>query len=178
MFDCWLGLRKPEYKWRLVTAGEILAKTLIAKNNPVKCLRIHTWDKYIHTMSEDMKHYNIIGDTEYIRKVTITSKREVAKMSKRRVEDKDKYLICPVQTTDGALSGTVNCLCSETRVSHTLQNPKINEGESHIFINNEYVGQGNIEEGDYDIIKEDHIIYIYDTYGRLIPGKSQVLLHH
>lgn len=181
MFDCWLGIRKPVYKWRLLTAGELIYNCIKTKKNVMNFLVRNEWSfsKYnkIYTISQDMTHYNLLNDIESLRKITLISNRENAKMNKRRVENEDKYKICPIQTSDGSLTGTINYLCSDTKINTKLKTDiKINESEKgkHIFVNNEYKGKGYIEIENCDIIEENEIIYIFNYYGRIIPGKSMI----
>lgn len=53
-----------------------------------------------YTVSEDLKHNNIIGNIEAIRRITLPTQRETSAAEARGVL-KGRYKIGPVQTSDG-----------------------------------------------------------------------------
>lgn len=185
MFECWLGLREePVERWRLITAGELIYDIISKKGNVIKCFRNNTWSvKYIrnvNSVSEDMKHYNNISDIESIRRITLPTQREHASMNRRSVKDNDKYKICPVQTSDGSLCGTVNYLCKGARVTMKEEIKNIiskNDKYYHTFINSQYNEKQSIEfinEQDGEIERIGNVFFIYNNMGRVIKGDCLV----
>jgi hypothetical protein len=115
MFECWFGLAKPPIlQYRLLVAGELIHDILERDENVLKCFKTNTWKvKYMHkvyTVSEDLKHNNLIGNVEAIRRITLPTERENTPFREREVLSSDRKKICPVQTSDGALCGTVSYL--------------------------------------------------------------------
>nr|CAA38625.1 unnamed protein product [Lachancea kluyveri]prf//1712308F ORF 6 [Lachancea kluyveri] len=185
MFECWLGIKKESvHPWRLITPGELIYDIINKGEDVVKCFRTNTWKvKYINnvnSVSEDMKHYNIVGDIESIRRITIPTQRENTNMENRMVKLEDKYKICPVQTSDGALCGTVYYLCKDSKVTNTPQKViEKEEGNYHTFLNSVYIGKTSIEyinkhKDNGDIHKINDIYYIFNRYGRVIKSNSIV----
>lgn len=182
MFECWLELRlEPPQPWRLVTAGELIYDIIKKKEDVISCFRNNLWSvkyiKNVNTVSEDMKHYNLIADIESIRRITIPTQRENTNMINRMVKEEDKYKICPIQTSDGSLCGTVNYLCKNARITNKIDKQiKKEEGDIHTFINSQYIGKTSIsfinklkERGDSVFIL-GIICYIFNLYGRIING--------
>ncbi|MCQ9168424.1 hypothetical protein, partial [Corynebacterium amycolatum] len=147
MFECWLGLREePKVPWRLLTAGEIIYDAITSKQNVVNCFRVSTWSlkqySKVYTVSEHMKHYNLTYDIESIRRITLPGMRENTSMKNRQVKYEDKYKICPVQTSDGSLCGTVNYLCRNAKIVNKIEEqPEIIKGNIHVFLNDKYIGK-------------------------------------
>lgn len=112
MLDCWYGFRdSPAEIYRLITSGEMIHDLIEREEDVLACFRTNTWKvKYlldVYTVSEDMPMHNMIGNLESIRRVTYPTSRENMSVSDREVKDSDRGKICPVQTSDGALCGTV-----------------------------------------------------------------------
>lgn len=186
MFECWLKLREiPKKPWRLVTAGEVIEDCIKRKRNPMECFRENKWNlkhlKGVTTVSENMKNYNIVSDIEAIRKVTIAHNRELADRRHRIVNDEDKYKLCPVQTSDGAICGTVNYLCLNAKVITETKDIEINKGKgSQLFVNSIY--KGEVDNECIDILKKNKfmvfkygiLIYAYFMKGFLEKGDSEL----
>lgn len=182
MFECWLGLREePPQPWRLITAGELIYDIINKKEDVISCFRNNLWSvkyiKNVNIVSEDMKHYNLIGDIESIRRITIPTQRENTNMNNRMINKNDKYKICPVQTSDGSLCGTVMYLCNNAKITSKLYgHVKREDGDIHTFINSEYIGKTSYnfinklkERGD-SVFIIDMLCYIFNLYGRIIEG--------
>lgn len=176
MFETWLGIRKElENPWRLLTPGELIYNILKSGKDVIKCFRVNMWDvlyiKNVNSVSEDMKHYNKIGDIESIRRITIPTQRENTNMSNRMVKLSEKHMICPVQTSDGALCGTVNYLCKGATITNNIEKITLDEGEYHTFLNSKYIGKKNLYNDSYKI---GSIQYIFNNYGRVIKSNYMV----
>lgn len=187
MFDCWLGLRDPPPNiWRLLTAGEILKDNIDNDINIVKCFINNTWNikyiKNVNTVSEDMRHYNIYSDIESIRRISLATSRERAKKEIRMVKIEDKGKICPIQTPDGEICGTVNYLCKDAKITtERIDNLQIEKGDDiHIFINSIYKGKTNnnyineLKNNEFIIHKEKDIIYAFKDYGFIIKSNCEL----
>lgn len=186
MFDCWLKLREVPIKpWRLVTSGEIIEDCLNQSKNPMDCFRSNLWSfkkfRCVTTISENMKHYNIISDIEAVRRITIVRNRELAPKKCRMVYDEDKYKICPVQTSDGAICGTVNYLCVNARLVTENKTIEVVQGRGrHLFVNSEYRGEIdsqyiNVLTSNYFMVFEyDLIVCAYYEKGLVIKGNLEL----
>lgn len=177
MFECWLGLREePRLYYRLVTPGELIHDIIKEKRSVIKCFRTNTWTvkniRNVFCVSEDMKHYNKIGDLESIRRITIPSSRSNAPMKERRVEDNDKYKICPIQTSDGSLCGTITYLCKDAKITTKIDTIIVEKADNglHTFFNNTYLGKVKVKTKESDIYCIDKICYIFGNIGRIIKG--------
>nr|CAJ57280.1 putative RNA-polymerase [Millerozyma acaciae] len=182
MFECWFDLRKPpKNNYRLLTAGEILKNCVDNNRDIIKYFRTNTWDikniYNVNTISEDMKHYNIYSDIEAIRRITLSKNRELVDKDDRTVKMEDKYKICPVQTSDGAICGTVNYLCKGATIKNIVKDIDYIKGNKiHLFINNIYKGKIDslklTSYNDYILFKTEHIYYVYNDYGYINKGNN------
>lgn len=186
MFEEYLGLS--EYKYvpikRLITAGELINDTINIKGDIIKCFRTHTWTvkniQNVNSVSEDMKHYSMVGDIEAIRRVTYPTVREITRMKDRYVEDYNKYIFCPVQTSDGTLCGTIMYLCLGVRITMEGKYTIIPGEDQLLFINGKYHGKctdviGN-ESGSnaISIYNYNGAIHVLTSIGRICSGYSLV----
>lgn len=186
MFECWLNIReKPKNNWRLLTAGEIFYEYINSDKNIIKSFINNNWEfkgiKNINTISEDMKHYNYLNDLESIRRITLMKNRENVSKDDRMVKHEDRFKICPVQTSDGSICGTVNYLCRDAKIISDKKAIIIEEGnDMFLYINNIFKNKINISFIE-TLKKENFIVNIYGKiccayydYGYIIPSKFDV----
>ena len=167
LFETWLGSRDTPCNFRIMTAGELIN---ISKN-PIKYMKSNSWNIWGSTyncISEDMKHNNIIGDIESIRKVTILKERESAGIEIRNTKDEDKYILSPIHTPDGKLCGTVRFLCMGVNLK--LKNKLVigDKTYRHSFVKGKYVGETKIKEG----IEDGELYHVFANYG--VPEHSYI----
>jgi hypothetical protein len=180
MFEEYLGIRDVYVPIkRLITAGELIKDAIDLNLDVMKFFRTHTWTvkniQNIHSVSEDMKHYSIIGDIETIRRVTYPTVREITRMKDRYIQDYDKYKFCPVQTSDGALCGTIMYLTKGATVTMKGKYTIIPGNEYMLFINGKYTSMcQDVHHEECTVIRHHHAIMIWTDYGRIIEGNSTV----
>lgn len=185
MFETWLNLRKnPITSYRLLTAGELIYDVINRGEDVIKCFTINQWPvKYmlkVTTVSEDIKHYNKVSDIESIRRITVPSKRESMTMEARKVKLEDKFALCPIQTSDGALCGTINYLAYKAKITNKITYHNIEEGDIITYLNSRYIGNTSktyidkMEKDGSTIIIIDKLCFIYNLYGRIIKGENIV----
>jgi hypothetical protein len=179
MFEYYIGIKSNYVPTkRLITVGELIYDSLELNQDVIKYFRTHTWTvkniQNVNSVSEDMKHYSMIGDVEAIRRVTFPTVREITRMKDRYINDYEKYIFCPVQTSDGVLCGTIMYLSLGASV--TLQDTfSIVPGNKYMLFEN-----GNFKQYCDDIqasktatiIRDEHTIMIWTNYGRILPGNS------
>lgn len=179
MFECWLGLiEEPHYNYRLITPGEVIYDNYKFDNNIIKCFTTSKWSvKYIKgvtSVSELMKHYNVIGDIESIRRITYPANRENMSLVDRQVKMFNKNKICPVQSPDGKFCGTVYYLCKNARVTiEDETSVDIEKGNIFMFLNGEFfnkVSKNYIDKLNGDKIFYKDYCYISNLKGRIVPG--------
>jgi RNA polymerase Rpb2, domain 6/RNA polymerase Rpb1, domain 2/RNA polymerase Rpb2, domain 3 len=179
MFEYYIGIKKNYVpNKRLITAGELIYDALNLNQDVIKYFRTHAWTvkniQNVNSVSEDMKHYSMIGDIEAIRRVTFPTVREITRMKDRYINDYEKNIFCPVQTSDGVLCGTIMYLCIGATV--TLQGSfEIVPGNKYMFFENgiykQHCDDVNVSNNT-TIIRDDHSIMIWTSYGRILPGES------
>ena len=172
-FDCWLGIREPPTPtWRLLTSPELLRYYIDSNLSIYKAFKSNIWEykglKNINTVSEDMKHYNIVSDIESIRRITLPSIRELAPSEKRMVTFYDKHKICPVQTSDGSICGTVNYLVDGAKVYKKLPLNFEDGDDLYLILNNKFVRKIKKPEN-----YEGPLIYFdFTGYGYITESKN------
>nr|CAC08226.1 putative RNA-polymerase [Schwanniomyces etchellsii] len=185
MFECWLGYKQTKVlEHRLYTAGEILKTCINQKQNIIDSFKTNTWKlnyKTYNCISEDMKHYNLYSDLEAIRRITIMNNRDLAPKECRTVKKEERYRLCPVQTSDGSICGTVNYLCKDAKIITNTKNIDIPKGnEIHLYINNEYKGKTEnnfifkLKYEKFSLSIIDEVCYAFYNYGIIVPGKIDV----
>jgi hypothetical protein len=181
MFEYYIGIKKNYVpNKRLITAGEMIYDALNLNQDVIKYFRTHTWTvkniQNINSVSEDMKHYSMIGDVEAIRRVTFPTVREITRMKDRYINDYEKNVFCPVQTSDGVLCGTIMYLCLGTRI--TFQDSyEIIPGNTYILFENGIYKQhcdDIIASETATVIRDNHAIMIWTSYGRILPGDKSI----
>jgi hypothetical protein len=128
MFENWLGISNTvDIRRRLVTPGELIYDAMSYKQDVFKLFRNHMWSvKHIinvQGVSEDMKHCSILNDIESVRRISYPTSRENMRMKDRHVKELERGQICPVQTSDGSLCGTILYLCEGATVNSQLPFP-------------------------------------------------------
>ncbi|CAO3620954.1 unnamed protein product [Cunninghamella echinulata] len=180
MFEEYLGIRDVYIPTkRLITAGELIKDSIDLNLDIMKFFRTHTWTvkniQNIHSVSEDMKHYSIIGDIEAIRRVTYPTVREITRMKDRYIQDYDKYKFCPVQTSDGALCGTIMYLAKDATVTMKGKYTIIPGNDYLLFVDGQYISTcKNIHHEQCNVIYHHHAIFVWTKYGRILHGTSSV----
>lgn len=184
MFECWLGLiEEPEYNFRLITAGEIINDALKRDENIINCFLTSNWTvKYIFnvtSVSELMKHYNVLQDIESIRRITYPSQRKTMRLNDRQVKFNNKFKICPVHTPDGELTGTVLYLCKDAKITITdVKIPsKPDRGDNFVYLDGKFYSKTDdkfIKKHFHscDIIQLDNLYFISTQKGRIIPSDT------
>nr|WOF72286.1 RNA polymerase [Saccharomycopsis crataegensis] len=180
MFRLWLGIiEEPDYNFRLATPGEIIYDMFINEYNIIDAFRNNTWAvKHIlnvTSVSEPMKHYNIYSDIESIRRVTFPTNRENMTLLDRQVKFNEKYKLCPIQTPDGQLCGTVKYLVKDAKlITEDFLVPELESGDIRVILNGNYLGSFKTIEpfkNNCDIIIFENYAYISSLKGRII-GQS------
>lgn len=188
MFENWLGIADTaRVSRRLVTPGEMIRDAIEHQYDVLKFFRTHRWAvrniQNVTSVSEDMKHYSMIGDIESIRRITYPTSRENMRMKDRYVKDNERRLICPVQTSDGSLCGTILYLTAGARVSEvTTGELKTGPGTKLFFVDGKYsgtVGKVTIPsnakgEALAESYEDDRIVMVWTAMGRILPGHSDV----
>lgn len=177
MFRLWLGIiEEPDYNFRLATAGEIMYDMFINNRNIVDAFKNNRWVvKHIFdvtSVSELMKHYNIYSDIESIRRVTFPTNRENMTLLDRQVKINEKYKLCPIQTPDGQLCGTVKYLVKDAKlITKDFIIPELEKGDIRVILNGKYIGSFKSIESfneKCDIIMFENYAYISSLKGRII----------
>ena len=193
MFETWIGIREEmEKRWRLVTSGELIHDMACRREDIIQCFRVHTWPvkniRDVHSVSEDMKHYNIVGDIEAIRRITTPTQRENMRLDDRLVKIYNKNKLCPVQTSDGDHCGTIMYLTENAIIKDSVTDefnpPPIdnNNGVSkHVFIDGKYKGLlkidiDGVKRREGDIHFDEKVAMIWTRAGRVVPG-DKILSH-
>lgn len=177
MFETWLKLREEmELEYRLLTSGEILYDLLNNQKDVISCFRTNNWKiKYINnvtTVSEQMKNFNIIGDIESTRKITLPYDRENTNIKLRKVLDKDYGKLCPVNSPDGTLCGTINYLVKNATLKTEKEEIILNGNKYYTFINSIYIG---LSDGNYkNCIIYDKLCLIYNDIGLINKSKNML----
>nr|WOL75527.1 RNA polymerase [Saccharomycopsis selenospora] len=183
-FECWLGLlNAPDYNIRLITPGEIIYDILNRSEDIIKCFTTSNWRvKHIQNItcvSELMKHYNLISDIESIRRITYPTIRENMVLNDRQVKFNEKYKICPIQSPDGKLCGTVRYLVKDAKLTtKDIKLPKLDKGNNILFLNSEYYNNVSdnyiniLKDKGADIINIRNIYYASTLKGRIIKSKN------
>lgn len=180
MFDEFLGITNDYvHIKRIITPGELIHDSYTFKKDIIKCFRTNTWNVKniynVNNVSEDMKHYSLMGDIEAIRRITYPANREVMRMSDREVSDYNKYKICPVQTSDGTLCGTILYLSMGATVSQKGSYIVIPGDKYFLFENGLYIGKcKGVHTIDCDIYTFNRCLCIYSNHGRLFGGQNLV----
>lgn len=173
MLDNWIGIRNNvQYHRRLVTPGETIKEALDHDYDVLKFFRNHTWTirniQNVTSISEDMKHYSILSDIESIRRLTYPSTRENMVLNDRLVRDTDKYLICPVQTSDGSLCGTILYLSENARVRNVINiDYDISSNGKYLFIDGKYIGNTTTKFNNITNYEDENIIIIWTLMGQI-----------
>lgn len=184
MFEHWLGHESiPDSRHRLLTPGEVMWLAHGRKMDLVRCFRTHEWPvknlNRVHSVSENLKLYSMLGDAEAIRRFTLPTIRENTKLEDRLVRMCDKGKICPVQTADGSLCGTIMYLAEGARVSQTSQ-IEIHNAENHpkrlLYINGTYSGECTSVTTDGEVYEDDRVVFAWTSMGRILPGSSYTSL--
>lgn len=209
MFERWLNENmnmmcgEVKRRYRLVTAGELVWDALQFGEDVVKCFRTHVWPvkniRNVTCVSEDMKHYSRIGDVEAIRRITLPTQRENTRLEDRLVRMQNQGYMCPVQTADGTLCGTIMYLCEGARVSNESSKwdsikdesiPKtmsvkegIRKGRKLVFVNGMFMGYTHAvatygkrcENKEEESMEENgRMIMMWNRIGRIQAGTSDV----
>jgi hypothetical protein len=182
MFEAWLGIKDaPEQRYRLVTPGELIHDAITRGHEPISCFKTHTWPVKnilnIHSVSEDMKHYSMLGDIEAVRRITFPTIRENTTLSKRLVKHSNRKKICPVQTSEGSLCGTVLYLTQGATVTDEEDVSYSDTVESHcymLFINGKFVDNVSSIDTNADVVIQGKLIMVWSSMGRIKDGHSDV----
>ena len=188
MFECWLDLiNEPEYNFRLITPGEILYDCIDRDINIIDCFNNSKWNikhlSNVTSVSELMKHYNMLHDIESIRRVTYPTNRKTTRLPDRQVKFNNMYKLCPAQSPDGELCGTVHYLTKDAKITikdihipHKSEISKSKNDNIFLYINGYYyskVSKEFIEKyfKNCDTVILDNIYFISTLKGRIIPSK-------
>lgn len=181
MFEHYIGIKKSYVpNKRLITAGELIYDALNLNQDVIKYFRTHAWTvkniQNVNSVSEDMKHYSMVGDMEAIRRVTFPTVREITRMKDRYINDYEKNVFCPVQTSDGVLCGTIMYLCIGARV--TLEDAyDVVPGERYMLFDNGVFRQKCDDVAaskTATVVRDAHAIMVWTSCGRILPGDKTI----
>lgn len=185
MFENWLGVADTtRVTRRLVTPGEMIRDAIDHQYDVLKFFRTHRWAvrniQNVTSVSEDMKHYSMIGDIESIRRITYPTSRENMRMKDRYVKDSERRQICPVQTSDGSLCGTILYLAAGARVSEVSTYHIAAPGEKLFFVDGKYIGKVGSVTIPYntkalaELYEDNRIVIVWTAMGRILSGECDV----
>ncbi|KAI8874514.1 beta and beta-prime subunits of DNA dependent RNA-polymerase, partial [Backusella circina FSU 941] len=113
----------------------------------------------------------MIGDIESIRRLTYPTSRENMRMKDRYVKDEERGGICPVQTSDGSLCGTILYLVSGARVSGVDTYTIASKGDKLLFVDGKFSGTVGSVNAD-EKYEDNRIIMVWTAMGRILKNQS------
>jgi hypothetical protein len=170
--------------WRLITPPELFLITLRISNTRDCLLNAITTNNWpigatSFPASDNMHHFNIIHDIEAIRRVTIIGDRDHMPSNVRLIHEQDKYKLCPAQTSDGSLTGTVSYISLGAKLMPTyITKPPIHlTPDDLVFYNGYWMRYGdkprkNIAFTIAYTIDSKPIYSLLITRGVLEPSKN------
>ena len=180
-FEYYIGIKKNYVpNKRLITPGELIHDALSFDQDVINYFRTHTWTvknmQNVNSVSEDMKHYSLIGDVEAIRRVTFPTIREITRMKERYVNDYERGVFCPAQTSDGVLCGTIMYLCLGARVSFRDKCKAI-EGNTHMLFENGVYRQmvSGVEASETaTVLRDEYAIMVWTSHTRIVASNLSI----